>query len=638
MAFDGMPELESIYTLEYSDLEFGPKIGQGAFGNVYRGSYFGVDVAIKQMQKGEKNDAELKKYVEREISMLKFSHPLLVQFVGLCYEGDHVYLVTEFVPGGNLRQHLKKTDVTIPWKLRLQIASNVASSMAFLHSKKIIHRDLKSKNLLVDINWKIKVCDFGFARSFAFEPGTNRRQMSICGTEDWMAPEVMLGMDYNEKADVFSYGIVLCEIITRKKVGKELQRYARDAFCLNIDQFRALAPADCPPALIRLTIACCEYEQDQRPSFKDILQVLKEIDHNLPASNELVPSPVPGHGPPTTPLPAPPTGSGAVPSSSNLSTQQSAVKASLRKPSPRGKEQPTSPRTAPSAIGSLASEVANRSPRLDENSPSNSSPSTTSPSPSPSSVTTANRPRPVPATPSTVSTISVPSTPAASGVRPAGSPRGPPSYAAPVPTGSSTVGSRPGLSTSTGSAYGGNKQLSAGNVTSSVVKAPPGVPSERELRSKISQLGSVSQPGTLCMDNLAQLQETIRTVLEPSSYSGWILLGYKDPRTLTIQEVGVSSSISELRSKLNDSEVQYMLLRLPSTNPNERRTTRDIFIAWTGPKVSILQKGKKKTHIGEVKEFLKPFHAELSAIDRTNFTDNVIWERSGPLSGSHIID
>eukprot|EP00026_Physarum_polycephalum_P006066 Phypoly_transcript_06107.p1 GENE.Phypoly_transcript_06107~~Phypoly_transcript_06107.p1 ORF type:complete len:166 (+),score=18.12 Phypoly_transcript_06107:604-1101(+) len=160
------------------------------------------------------------------------------------------------------------------WGLRARIAIDIAKAMTFLHSKNVIHRDIKSKNCLVDAGWKIKVCDFGFSRKVT---SRENRAMTICGTDDWMAPEVILGMPYDSKVDVYSFGIVLCEIITRKKIEKEFHREPQDAFSLNVDHPKKQVEKDCPPELLQLTIDWCKWDAHLRPDFKGILQRLTEM-------------------------------------------------------------------------------------------------------------------------------------------------------------------------------------------------------------------------------------------------------------------------------------------------------------------------------------------------------------------------
>jgi len=120
-----------------------------------------------------------------------------------------------------------------------------------------------------------------------------------------------------------------------------------------------------------------------------------------------------------------------------------------------------------------------------------------------------------------------------------------------------------------------------------------------------------------------------------SSYQGWVLLGYVSNTKISLISAG--EKIEELVEYLEDNHIQYMLIRLPTTKSNQV-VSRDIFIQWIGPKVSTVEKGRKGTHVGEVKQLFQPYHADLTAIGKTHFTVPVILDRSEPLSGSHVID
>jgi LIM domain kinase 1 len=244
------------------------QIGGGNFGQVSRGTYFGTEVAIKQLL--DVDDKDMHKYIEREMATLRdMRHPNVVQFMGLSRNVTDVYIITEYIAGGDLRKILKDDTKELSWTLRSRIATDVAYAMTFLHSKGLIHRDLKSNNLLVADNWKVKVCDFGFSRR------VNKGElMTLCGTDEWMAPEVMCGDKYDEKADVFSFGMVLTELITRKK--PPLRKPAT-GFRFEVGPFKATVPPDCPPALVELAISCSEQMPENRPHFRDILPRLKDL-------------------------------------------------------------------------------------------------------------------------------------------------------------------------------------------------------------------------------------------------------------------------------------------------------------------------------------------------------------------------
>jgi serine/threonine protein kinase len=123
-------------------------------------------------------------------------------------------IVTEFVQQGSLRDMLANRGIKLPWQQRLSMLRSAAQGVSYLHSLQptaVIHRDLKSSNLLVDENMNIKVADFGFAR-LKEENAT----MTRCGTPCWTAPEIIRGERYSEKADVYSFGIIMWEVLTRR--------------------------------------------------------------------------------------------------------------------------------------------------------------------------------------------------------------------------------------------------------------------------------------------------------------------------------------------------------------------------------------------------------------------------------------
>eukprot|EP01087_Luapelamoeba_hula_P018719 TRINITY_DN607_c0_g2_i1.p1 TRINITY_DN607_c0_g2~~TRINITY_DN607_c0_g2_i1.p1 ORF type:complete len:342 (-),score=88.31 TRINITY_DN607_c0_g2_i1:148-1173(-) len=267
------------WRIKFEDLDFGERIGKGNFGEVYRGSYLGTDVAIKRLFFVD--DDFMQKYIEREMDTLtQLNHPNIVQLMGLCIGLEDLYIVTEFVNGGNLNQKLVDRTVELDWKLRVALLRDFALAMSFLHNKGIIHRDLKSHNLLVTDEWKLKVCDFGLARP-APEGEEEKQGMTIVGTNEWMAPEVALGEKYDASCDVFSYGMVVYELIMREEPPI---RKLRDGFCFKPADYTAKLPSDCPPKLWDLLCDCAADERTNRPDFKGIVTRIKEIYETVPAA------------------------------------------------------------------------------------------------------------------------------------------------------------------------------------------------------------------------------------------------------------------------------------------------------------------------------------------------------------------
>ena len=266
--------------IRFSDIVFGKEIGAGAYGKVFRGTLRGEEVAIKQEQVRHK---DLAKYLASEIAVLRaVSHPHLLRYLGAAQNDKSVYIVTEFMGGGDLRSILANTAVELSWRLRLTLARDAVEGIAYLHANDLIHRDIKTENILVDDSWRCVLADYGFARKAA---AGNRQAMTILGTDEFMAPEVVFGESYDDRADVFSFGVVLAEIITRRAPGRDgfLMRLPRKKFAADVDEVRAAAPADTPASLLECVAQCLAYEPDDRLTADMALAWLNDLVRELPA-------------------------------------------------------------------------------------------------------------------------------------------------------------------------------------------------------------------------------------------------------------------------------------------------------------------------------------------------------------------
>ena len=175
-----------------------------------------VAVAVKQLVLDRIDEANLRDFYAEVALMKTLRHPNIVGFLGAC--SDPICLVTEYCSNGNLfniLQNKAKGGTPLTWRTLLGFALDEARGMQFLHAHEpvIIHRDLKSLNLLLDRQWTLKISDFGLSRFKAKDAGL---MTGACGTYHWMAPEVITSNTYAESADVFSFGINLWELITRE--------------------------------------------------------------------------------------------------------------------------------------------------------------------------------------------------------------------------------------------------------------------------------------------------------------------------------------------------------------------------------------------------------------------------------------
>mmetsp|Transcript_70728 Transcript_70728/g.163520 ORF Transcript_70728/g.163520 Transcript_70728/m.163520 type:complete len:291 (+) Transcript_70728:48-920(+) len=287
MSGDNQDDFEvDPFTIELLD-----RVGTGSTAEVFRGRMNGAEVAVKQIDWNKSQmGAKEQRAFDREVSILpRISHPHLVKFLGVASLQKPFRIITEFCAGGCCFELLHKSDhIEIEWTQQLKMCTDVALAMDYLHrfNPQIIHRDLKSLNLLLARPVKnstdvphVKVSDFGLSRMKEQAESDWGKMTVAAGTCHWMAPEVAAGCIYNEKVDIYSYAMILFEIVCREipfedeepsAVGKLTQDGHRPDL--------AALPPNCPEPLRDLMIRCWAQEPPQRPGFDHILEVLKKVE------------------------------------------------------------------------------------------------------------------------------------------------------------------------------------------------------------------------------------------------------------------------------------------------------------------------------------------------------------------------
>ncbi|KAE9596556.1 putative dual-specificity kinase TKL-Pl-4 family [Lupinus albus] len=266
--FDGA----DVWEIDTNQLIYGNRVGSGSFGDLYRGTYCSQDVAIKVLKPERISTDMLKEFAQEVYIMRKIRHKNVVQFIGACTRPPNLCIVTEFMSRGSLYDYLHKQKGVFKLPLLLKVANDVSKGMNYLHQNNIIHRDLKTANLLMDENELVKVADFGVAR-VQTQSGVMTAET---GTYRWMAPEVIEHKPYDQKADVFSFGISLWELLTRELPYSHLTPL-QAAVGVVQKGLRPTIPKNTHPRLSGLLHRCWQQDPVERPNFSEIIEILQQI-------------------------------------------------------------------------------------------------------------------------------------------------------------------------------------------------------------------------------------------------------------------------------------------------------------------------------------------------------------------------
>ncbi|XP_034549857.1 mitogen-activated protein kinase kinase kinase 13 [Notolabrus celidotus] len=238
---------------EISELQW---LGSGAQGAVFLGKFRSEEVAIKKVREQKETDIK---------PLRKLKHPNIISFKGVCTQAPCYCIIMEYCAQGQLYEVLRAGRKVTP-RLLVDWASGIASGMNYLHLHKIIHRDLKSPNVLVTHNDTVKISDFGTSK----ELSDKSTKMSFAGTVAWMAPEVIRNEPVSEKVDIWSFGVVLWELLTGEIPYKDVDSSAI-IWGVGSNSLHLPVPSTCPDGFKILMKQTWQGKPRNRPSFRQIL-------------------------------------------------------------------------------------------------------------------------------------------------------------------------------------------------------------------------------------------------------------------------------------------------------------------------------------------------------------------------------
>ena len=258
-------------TISFDELEIGRKLGQGGFGVVNEALWQGTtQVAVKQLL-GQLTSDLIDEFQRETNVHARLRHPNIIMLYGICIEPLKVAMVMEFMASGSLYDVLKNP-AALPWSLRLSIALDLVSGLLYLHTQHIIHRDLKSLNILVDDRMHAKVSDFGLSK---IKLTTASMTRGGGGTTHWEAPELFDEAANTYATDVYATGIVFWEIAARKipyegKTETQIIRYVNSGK-------RETIPAGTPSQFATLMTRCWAQRAEDRPTMNEVAREMREI-------------------------------------------------------------------------------------------------------------------------------------------------------------------------------------------------------------------------------------------------------------------------------------------------------------------------------------------------------------------------
>ncbi|EGG16634.1 filamin/ABP280 repeat-containing protein [Cavenderia fasciculata] len=257
------------------DLVLGAILGSGVSGIVYRSTWNDHPVAVKSFNEESLGFEEKQFHMEATITSI-LNHENILHCVGGNRNPEKLYLVFDCMSRGSLFDIIHSKEIPLSHFKIVHILLQTAKGMQYLHHLGIIHRDLKSRNVLIDNDWNVRICDFGVSRVV-----DSRRMTRGAGTACNMAVEILSGStEYNLKADVFSFGVLIWECVSRLEPYHDMNRLDWIRAVLE-DGFRLSIPSSCPQELSQLTKHCWTTSPDSRPSFDQIVATLQSIKDSM---------------------------------------------------------------------------------------------------------------------------------------------------------------------------------------------------------------------------------------------------------------------------------------------------------------------------------------------------------------------
>ena len=250
------------------------RLGEGFFSEVFKVTHKTTG-RVMVLKKNKYRSNSLNSLKEIQL-MNKLRHPNILKFEAVCVHEGQLHALTEFIDGGTLEEFILDTSTNIAWSDRIRIGGEIAQGLSYLNSRGMFHRDLTSKNIFMKKSYDKKLLaiigDFGLATRI---PARSEPRLAQVGSPYWMSPECLRGEFYDQSADIFSFGIIMCELIARVEADPDILPRTNN-FGVEYKAFSELCPA-CPADFLKLTFTCVSIDPESRPSPGELVNTLGEL-------------------------------------------------------------------------------------------------------------------------------------------------------------------------------------------------------------------------------------------------------------------------------------------------------------------------------------------------------------------------
>ncbi|XP_048426428.1 probable L-type lectin-domain containing receptor kinase S.5 [Pyrus x bretschneideri] len=298
------PTKFKLKELQRATGRFNPKnkLGKGGFGTVYKGLLGDKEIAVKRVSKNSRQGKQ--EFIAEVTTIGSLRHKNLVKLIGWCYESHELLIVYEFMPNGSLDRFIYRDESvgtemgkpTLSWERRRRIIFGVAQALDYLHNgceKRVLHRDIKASNIMLDSDFIARLRDFGLARTIQQSNLTHHSTNEIAGTPGYMAPETFLTGRATIETDVYAFGVLMLEVVCGRRPGNQNEQnnynnsivywlwdlYSRGRILEAVDsRMDGDINEDDMACVLMLGLSCCHPNPHERPSMRTVLMVLTRED------------------------------------------------------------------------------------------------------------------------------------------------------------------------------------------------------------------------------------------------------------------------------------------------------------------------------------------------------------------------